>query len=142
MMMNKIKKQFKFPKVYNFYLEILKKMLEAKPLPWETVYSCGGKGSGKTYCVCLLISYCFYYDISAIFLVFRKETQNLPKTIQEVLDRLDAAGFVYKHNKSRNIILSDTGKTKVQFYSLFNPKSSKVQQLGLTGNSRYTYEIG
>jgi len=96
-----IKKQFRFPKVYNFYIKLLEAMMKGEQLPWGIIYSCGGKGSGKTYCVCLLISYCFHYNISAIFLVFRKETQKIPQTVKEVTDRLDSAGFKYIHNKSK-----------------------------------------
>jgi len=139
--MKKISKKFQFPKVFSYYVNLLRLMKEGKPLPYGNIYCCGGKNSGKTYCVCLFISYLFYYNISAIVLVSRKAAQDIGLTVQEVLDRLNAAGFPYKHNKSKNIIVSNDGKTKVVFYSLFNPQKKKIQKLGLTGNSNYTYEI-
>ncbi len=136
-----IKPQFKFPNPFGFYLKLLKAMLAENPLPYRFISSCGGKNSGKTYCFCLFVSYLFYYNISAIVLIFRKETKTVPQTLQEVLDRLQAAKIKHIHNKSRNTITSPSGKTKVAFYSLFNPRGEKVQQLGLTGNSNYIYEL-
>lgn len=76
---------------------MLKLMRQGQPLPYGTIYCCGGKASGKTYCICLFTSYLFYYDISAIILIFRKETQKISQTVDEVLDRLDAAGFKYNY---------------------------------------------
>jgi hypothetical protein len=70
-------------------------MLKEKPLPYRTIYCCGGKNSGRTYCICLFISYLFYYNISAIVIIFRKETNMIGQTEQEVLNRLNAAGFKY-----------------------------------------------
>src|ERR1043165_4696060 len=137
----KIKNKFKFPKVFNYYIGLLNLMRLGRPLPYRKIYCCGGKNSGKTYCICLFISYLFYYDVSAIVIIFRKEAKSIGLTVQEVLDRLSAAGFKYKHNKSKNIITSLSGKVKVSFYSLFNPRGEKIQMLGLTGNSNYTYEI-
>lgn len=139
--MKKINNKFKFPKVFNYYIKLLKLMLEGKPLPYRIIYCCGGKDSGKTYCICLFISYLFYYDISAIVIIFRKEAKDIKDTVQEVLDRLDAAGFTYKHNISKQIITNPSKKTKIAFYSLFNPKGKKIQRLGLTGNSNFIYEI-
>lgn len=111
-------------------------------LPYRYIYSCGGKNSGKTYCICLFISYLFYYQISASIIIFRKQADSLnPEkgTIREVLDRLEEMGVAHKLNRSNKTITSPT--TRIIFLSLFNPKGQKIQQLGLTGNSRYRYEI-
>lgn len=123
--MKKINKKLQFPKVFSYYVSLLKLMKEGKSLPYKTIYCCGGKDSGKTYCICLFISYLFYYDISAIIVILRKEAKIIGDTVQEVVDRLDSAGFPYKHNKSRNTINSHNNRTKVAFYSLFNPKGKK-----------------
>ena len=43
----KVKSQFKFPSVFSYYTELLKLMLQEKPLPYRTIYCCGGKNSEK-----------------------------------------------------------------------------------------------
>jgi len=142
--MSKVLAKFQFTKYFSFYLQILKAMQLNKPLPYQYIYSCGGKNSGKTYSICLFIAYLFYYQISASIIIFRKQADSLnPEkgTVREVLDRLEDMQLwdTYKFNKSTKTISSR--KTRVIFLSLFNPKGQKIQQLGLTGNSRYTYEI-
>lgn len=113
----KVSNRFQFPKVFSFYLQLLKLMQRGKPLPYNDIYSCGGKNSGKTYCVCLFISYLFYYQISASIIIFRKQADSLnPEkgTVREVLDRLEAAHIPHKHNKSSKTITSPT--TLLSFY--------------------------
>lgn len=135
--------KFRFPKCLSFYLQLLKKMQLGQELPYRYIYSCGGKNSGKTYCICLFIAYLFYYQISASIIIFRKQANSLTDdekgTIAEVKNRLDDLHIKYKLNKSSKIITSPN--TRVIFLSLFNPQGQKIQQLGLAGNSRYTYEI-
>lgn len=142
--MNKIAKKFQFPKPFSFYLQLLKKMQLGEELPYHYIYSCGGKASGKTYCICLFISYLFYYQISASIIIFREQADSLnPEkgTIREVLDRLEDMGLlgtIAKFNQSTKTITSPN--TRIIFLYLFNPKGQKIQQLGLIGNSRYLYE--
>ena len=130
--MIKIASKFQFPPCFSYYLILLKDMRLGREPSYTLIHSAGGRNFGKTYCFTLFCTYLFYYKIPVIIYAFRKQQNEVTRTIWEEFDnRFTASGIEVKKNKSSFTITSLDGNSKIMCTGLYSPLGKKVVLKGL-----------
>lgn len=137
----KISKKFMFQPCFEFYVDLLRDMVNGKAPRYNILNSAGGRNCGKTYSFSLFVSLLFYYKVPAIVYAFRKPSNEVEESIwKEILTRLEDAKITgYKVKKTGYTISSPT--TTVICMGLYNAKGENIIKKGIAGSSRYLYAI-
>lgn len=126
-------------KEYTYLFDIMREIVEHKPLSVSEVNLVGGRKSGKTIACEIFVSLLLTFpNLKLGIFCFRYGREGIDELFTEFCETLDSLNMSYKSNKSRLYIMVNNYKIRFYFISTMN-KTNKAQKSGMSRVSGVDY---